>query len=201
VALKRSSPISGLWFLAAALALSLPLTAHRGEPVRTLRLQLGKQGFEGLISYSLPPGPAADKLFAVPRGLIPGERMDEPMEEVLGRRAAAEALRGLRAAIGSAEGELRPAELKLVEAKARQTQTRALQAMVLVQLNATLPAGDIVLELADGGAVPLRVTLAAPIGYKLTLLKGVGLSGPEGLSLRPRPDRPCLVRIARPPAR
>ena len=59
-------------------------------------------------------------------------------------------------------------------------------------MGATLVA--LVLELSAGAGPRLRALLLAP-GRKLELISGVGRAGEDGLALRPRPGRPCRVRI------
>jgi hypothetical protein len=169
--------------------------AHRGEATRSVRLQISTGGVEGLLVYRVPPGPSAQLLLGVPRGLVPGERPGESDEQALGARAAPEALRGLRAAVGP-EGAL-PASTppRLLEAKARRTASGGIEAFLFVRLAERAPApGELVLLEAESG-LRLRATLSAAEGTRLARKKGVGRAAAGGLALRPRPGRPCAVLV------
>jgi len=170
----------------ALVLFALPALAHRGAPERTLRLQIRGGAIEGLLSLRLPPGHAARRLLAVPPGLLPGD--GGTLEERLGRRAAPDALRGLKAGMG----EARP--LRASEAKARRTPTGGIEAMLLVGVEGA-PDGIFVLEAESGARV--KAILAAP-GHRLDLIEGLGRPGRSGLELRPRPGRRCRVRIGPP---
>ena len=171
--------------------------AHRGEAKRDLRLQLNGTQLEGLLSYSLPPGRAAQRVLAVPPGLIPGERTDQPLEEVLGARVAAEALRGISVSYGSDAEHLAHAKLTLVEAKARKAQSGGLEALLLVRVEGQLPAPGL-LELASTALPRVRVLLTAVNAGSLALVSGVGKADAEGLALRPREGLACRIGIGRP---
>jgi hypothetical protein len=190
--------VTGAWAsLAAALALlASPALAHSKETVRRLRLQIDGTKIEGLVALSVPPGKEAQLLLAVPPGLVAGEKPGQSPAEALGRRAAAEALRGVHTAVGADEMSLRTVPLEVIEAKARRTPTGGVEAAVLVRLPVELPR-EAVLELAAGSGPPLRATLGAAESTLLTLLVGTGKQVPGGLALRPRPARPCRVKIAR----
>ncbi len=175
--------------LAALAVVAAPgALAHRGQPVRHLRLQIEGGELRGLVAYALPPGPQTDRLLAVPRGL----------EDKLAERAAAEALLGVVVRTGSARGSLQPLAAKLLETKARRTQTGGLDAMALLSFGAA-PGEGALIEIAASSEPPLRATLGLPEGVAAELLEGVGRSTREGLELRPRPKRPCLVRLVRAP--
>ena len=164
--------------LLSILLSSLPALAHRGEPTRTLRLQLKDNRLEGLLLYRVPPGPEAQKLLALPRGA----------EKLLASRAAAQALLGVSLSI---DGQA--LSLELGEAKVRLTQAGGLESLTLLKLSA-LPAGAAILEVAAGEPA-LRVTLGAAGNVKLELLSGVGTPARGGWSLRPRPGRSCRLRL------
>ena len=177
------------------IAAAAPALAHRGEAQRELRLQIQGSTAEGLLRYTLPAGIAAKRLLAAPPGLVPGERAQDPLEQTLGKRAAAEALRGLRFSIGADQGSLRPAAITLIEAKGRQTATGGLEALLLVRLEAAILAPS-VLEIATGGGGPrIRAALGAVAPLRTSLISGVGKARPGGLTLRPRPGMPCRVQI------
>jgi hypothetical protein len=192
--------VTGAWAsLFAALALlaaPAPALAHSKETVRRLRLQVDGKKIEGVVMLSMPPGKEAQLLLAVPPGLVAGEKPEQSPTEVLGRRVAAEALRGVHTALGADEMSLRTVPLEVVEAKVRRTPTGGLEAVAIVRLSAELPREGI-LELAASSGPALRATLGAAEGTLLTLLVGTGRQVPGGLALRPRPARPCRVRIAR----
>ncbi len=181
----------------AALALLVPCAAlaHGGEAVRTLRLQRGPAGFEALLTISVPPGVEAQTLLA-PAGLVPGEEPGQPVAELLGKRAAALGLRGLHLSIGADERSLRPLTVEAEETKARKTQAGGVEGVAILRFSGALPPGAAVLELDAPSGPTVRATLAAPAGFALGLLAGVGRAAAGGLALRPRPGRPCRVQIS-----
>lgn len=174
---------------------AMPALAHRGETVRTLRLQRGENGFEGLISIAVPPGLQAQALLVAP-GLVPGERPDASLGDLIGRRAAAAALRGLHVSIGADQGPVRPMAIEVIESNARRTRTGGIEGMALLRLKGGLPSGAAVLEIDTPSGPRLRATLSAPEGQEVTLLAGVGRKAAGGVLLRPRPGKPCRARIA-----
>jgi hypothetical protein len=184
----RARRPAALLLAVLALLAASPASAHRGQPVRHLRLQIENGELRGLLAYALPPGPETDRLLAVPRGL----------EDKLAERAAAEALLGVVLRAGRDRASLQPLTVKLVETKARRTQTGGLDAMALLSFGAAPGAGAL-LELAAGNEPPLRTTLALPAGTSAELLAGLGKPTGEGLELRPRPRRPCLLRLVSSP--
>ena len=134
------------------------------------------------MQFTLPAGRDAERLLAAPPGLA------------LGDPVAAQALRGLHLSVGPDETALRPAQLKLVEAKARRTRTGGIDAMLLVSIEQRLSIPSIVeLSVTEGPRV--RATLGAAAGVELSLLAGVGKPVQGGLALRPRAGKPCRVRI------
>ena len=70
----------------AVLVLAWPARAHKFDPVRSIRIQIRSGQIEALLSLAVPQGPLAQKLFAIPLGLVPGEQADEPAEKALGRK-------------------------------------------------------------------------------------------------------------------
>ena len=180
-----------------SIALCAPAArAHRGEAKRDLRLQLEGTQLEGLLQYTLPPGREVQRLMAAPPGLIPGERPGASLEETLGARVAIEALRGLAISFGPDEAHLQAAPIRLVEAKARKTQTGGLEALLLVRVEgAAITPG--LIELSSTAKPRVRALLTAPKNGSLSLASGVGKASTEGLSLRPREGLPCRIRVVR----
>lgn len=174
-----------------------PAGAHRGEAQRDLRLQLKGTQLEGLLQYTLPPGREVQRITAAPPGLIPGERAGASLEETLGARVAVEALRGLAIAFGPDEVHLQAAPIRLVEAKARKTQTGGLEALLLLRVEgAALAPGFI--ELSSTAKPRVRALLTATKSGSLSLASGVGKASTEGLALRPREGLPCRIRLGAP---
>ena len=217
-AMGFARPASGRWARAAtslaalALLALAPATAraHSAEATRSVRLQFGPGGVEGLLVYRLPPGPAARLLLGVPQGLLPGEHATRnaggkaaaqhtasgpTAEEILGARAAPEALRGLRAAVGPETALPAAAPPRLLEAKARRTRGGGVEALLLVRFADRAPSAGEVLFLEAESGLPLRATLSAAEGTRLSLRKGVGRATEGGVALRPRPGRACLVLV------
>jgi hypothetical protein len=179
----------------AIFALASPARAHKFDPVRSMRIQIQAGKIQALLSLAVPQGLLAQKLLAIPPGLVPGEKADEPVEKTLGKRAALEALRGLHVQIGAEAGPLQSAPFELMEAKARKNRSGGLESMALLRIQADLPSGAAILVLQAESGPALRATLAAA-DYKLELLEGVGRASADELALRPRPGRPCRVRLA-----
>lgn len=180
-------------FIGAALAaaLALPARAHRGEPARWARVQVGDDGsIEAMVRLALPAGDATRALVEPSAGMFATDARAKTEEERLGLRGAAEALRGIAFSVGE---EPRFEAPELVEARGARTESGGVLVKLLVRGPRVREGGT--LRLRAGAGVPAIVALVAASRWRLELVSGRAWPAKSGFTLRLRPGSDAAVTL------